>query len=207
MQQEWRKDFETWFSPIIANLLCALLFLLIITIPLGIAGLLGFMFYWVDDRRAPLFSVFFATIRRTWLKCYLLFALDLLIGGFIALNVLIFTRTELTNILALLSLSVTLFTTVIFVAANIPAWVMVSTWDAPLNRILPFAIKLVFAQPLKTIGLGIAFILPFLISLTLPTVVLVVLTGAVASYIACRGTIFLVQKYIPRDEFKLLDVL
>jgi uncharacterized membrane protein YesL len=209
LKSGWRSDLDTWVSPVFANMLWVLLSIFIITMPLALVGLLAVMFHWIDDRRTQVFSIFFGTIRRVWVKAYLLFALDLVIGGFIALNALIFTRMELalTNPLALLSLSATLFTTIIFVAFNVPAWTMVATWDAPLNKILPFCIRLVFAQPFWTIALGIAFVLPFVISLMLPVAVFIVLTGAVAAYIAGRGTMFLVQKYIPRDEFKLIDVI
>jgi uncharacterized membrane protein YesL len=207
LKKGWRDDLDTWASPVFANMLWVLLSIPVLTMPLALAGLLAVMFHWSDDRRTQVFSIFFGTIRRVWIKCYLLFALDLVVGGFIALNALVFTRMELTNVLALLSLSATLFTTVVFLAFNVPAWVLVSTWNAPLNKILPFCLRLVFAQPFWTIALGIAFVLPFMISLTLPVAVFIVLTGAVSACIACRGTTSLVKKYIPREEFNLLDVV
>jgi uncharacterized membrane protein YesL len=209
LKQGWRDNLDTWANPVFANMLWVLLSIPILTMPLALVGLLAVMFHWIDDRRTQVLSIFFGTIRRVWIKAYILFALDLVGGGFIYLNTLIFTQMELTNILALLSLSATLFTMIVFVAFNIPAWVMVATWDAPLNRILPFCIRLVFAQPFWTILLGIVFVLPFAITLLwmLPTALFITVIGAIAAYIACRGTVFLVQKYIPRDEFKLLDVI
>ncbi|MGJ3237133.1 MAG: DUF624 domain-containing protein [Anaerolineae bacterium] len=206
MRRHWRDEFDVWSSPILANLLWILVSIPLLTMPLALVGLLAVMFHWVDDRRTQVFSIFFNTIRQTWHKCYMLLALDLLVGGFLILNVLIFLEMDITQWLPRISLGATIFTLFIFLMANILAWVLIAVWDAPFKRIVTFAIRLVFVNPFWTVITGGCAILPFLFSLVLPAAVFVTVTGALAAAIAARGTHYLMRTYLPESQYTLLDV-
>ena len=207
MKKQWRDDLDTWVSPILANMLWIVLSLPIVTMPLALVGLFATMFHWMDDRRTQVFSIFFRTIRRVWWKAYCLFLLDLLVGGFIAFNLLILSQMNLRNPITMLSLGGTLFTALIFLAANIPAWVFIAVWDVPLKQSLTVAIKLVFAQPIWTVALALVFSLIFVLSLALPAAVFITVSGALAAYIASWGSYYLLRKYISRNDFQFVDVI
>ncbi|HEX2620724.1 MAG TPA: DUF624 domain-containing protein [Phototrophicaceae bacterium] len=206
MQRHWRDELDHWTSPVLANLLWTLGSILVITMPLALVGLLGVMYRWTNGDDSPAFSVFFGTIRRTWLKAYLLVALDLLIGGLIYVNLLIFQLMDMTDVLAFISRSVTLFVAILLVLFNLYAWTLIAVWDQPLKPILRFALTLVFAQPLWTLvmafGIGAALSLAYV----LPGAAFITVIMALVGYIASRGTAFVVSKYIPLTQFKLIDV-
>ena len=202
--QFW-ENVETWSTPVVANMLWLLLSMLVITMPLGFAGLFATIFHWQETRRTEVFTIFWQTIRRVWLKAYALFLLDLLMLGFLWLNLLIFQVMETDNLLGILSRGAMLFTTLVFIAINLPAWLLLSTSDVSLKRILRFSLRLVFAEPFWILLTVIGFVTPFIVSLYLPAVILVFLTGAVSAYIACKGISRLIYKYIPREDLPALD--
>jgi uncharacterized membrane protein YesL len=206
MNSGWRDSLDVWASPIMANLLWVLLCLPIITMPLAIIGLFAYMYHWMDDRRTQVFSIFFGTLRRAWFRAYLLFILDLLIGGFLVFNLLIFAQMDLHNPIALMSLGATLLCVVIFLVVNIPAWVLVAIRDVPLKENLIFAIRLVFAEPFWAVGIALTFALVFVLSITMPAAIFVSVTGAIAGYIASKGTNHMSRKYLSREDFQLFDV-
>ena len=206
VKRHWLDSVDHWSTPVMANFLWVLLSIPLVTMPLAAVGLLGVIFRWADGHNPQVFTVFVGTIRRTWLRCYLIVAADLLIGGLVFLNLLIFQLMDMGDIMAFLSRGVTLFVAIMLVLVNIYALSLVSVWDAPLKQIIKFSIQLVFAQPLWTLatGFGIAAVLVF--STIFPAGALVFVTGAVLAYIACRGTWFVVRKYIPRHEFTFIEV-
>lgn len=206
-KSHWKNSLDEWATPVLANMLWALLSVTIIGLPVAFAGLIAVIFHWIDDRRTQVFSVFFRTIRATWLKCYLLFALDLLIGGFLLLNLFIFQLMDMGDVLAFLSRSVTLFAIIMYFIANIPAWVLVATWDAPLKGILSFSLRIIFVEPMWTIIMAVAVAVTSFVSLVMPAGLLVFGTGAIVAYVACRGTYFIISRHMSRAEFQILDVI
>lgn len=202
----WLDELDVWSSPVMANMLWVVFVVPVITLPLAFVGLFAVMFHWMDSRRTQVFSLFFGTMRYTWRKCYLLFALDIAILAFLSFNLFVFQLMDMGDILAFLSRSATLFSLIVFVNFNVLAWVLVAIWDKPLKHILSVSLKLVFVQPLWSAGIALAFILPFAVSLVMPTVVFVVLTGSAAAYMACWGTYRLMLHYLSREDFALIEL-
>jgi uncharacterized membrane protein YesL len=174
--------------------------------PLALVGLIASIYHWMKSGRTQVFSIFFGTIRRVWFKAYLLFFLDLAILAFLALNFFIFQLMEMDSLFAFLSRSATLFATLIFIIVNIPAWVLLATWDTSLKQIIDFSLRLVFAEPLWMLGLVLALLGLTILSLYLPAVVLVFFTGAIAAYIAVRGIFYLIYRYISPDDLHLIEI-
>jgi uncharacterized membrane protein YesL len=204
VKKDLRDDLEIWSSPILANMLWIILSIPMITVPLAFVGLLATMFHWMDDRNTRVFTIFFGTIRRTWHKAYAVVLLDLLIGGFLYFNLLMFQVMDMTDVLAFLSRSLTFISGVVFLLVNIHLWVLIAIWDVPLKRILTFSVQLVFAQPHWSIATCVGFISTFIFATIMPSAVFIVCIGAIAAYIACRGTWFVVRKYIPEDQFEFI---
>ena len=205
-RKHWRDELNEWTSPVLANLLWVLVSIPLLTIPLALSGLMAVMYHWVRSRRVDVWTMFFNTIRQTWMKCYLLALIDLVIGGFIVLNLLIILQMETNNIIGRISLGATLLSLFIFIVANVPAWVLVAVWNAPFRQIIKVAVKLVFINPIWAILTGLGFIAPFAFTLILPTAVLVTLTGAVAAAIAARGTDYLIRPHLPNNQMDLIDI-
>ncbi|MEQ8674863.1 MAG: DUF624 domain-containing protein [Aggregatilineales bacterium] len=200
----FRDDLEVWSSPVLANMLWIMLCLLVITIPLAFVGLLATMFHWMDDRNTRVFTIFFSAIRQTWQKAYAVALMDILIVSFLYFNLLIIQAMDSSDILVFLSRGVTLITLVIFLMVNVYIWVLVAIWDVPLKQILKFSIQLVFAQPIWSFVTCLGFIATFVFSTILPSAAFIICVGAIAAYVACRGTWFVVTKYVPADQFALI---
>ncbi len=189
-----------------ANILWALLTVLVITFPVGLVGLLGVMFRWTIDRSPETFSVFFGTIRRTWYKAYLAAGLDLLGGGFVLLNLRIFEMMGTNDILVYASRGVTLAVAILLLMINVYLWTLIAVWDAPFRRLLKLSIQLAFAQPLWTVAIVIGCVAVVIASIILPIAVVIVVSGAVIGYIVSRGTWFVVTKYVLPGEVPLIDL-
>jgi uncharacterized membrane protein YesL len=201
MRTHWLDDFNRWSTPVLANLLWVVLSIPVVTIPLALVGLLAVMFRWMDERDTALFTVFFGTIRRNWRKSYLVALLDILLGSLVYFNLLVFQVMDMNNVLAFLSRSVTFYFAILLIIYNVYVWTLLAVWDKPLKHILKFSLQLLFTQPLWSILIAVAVITPPIVSTIMPTAVWVTLTGAVSAYIACRGTWFIVTKYISPQEF------
>lgn len=205
-QTNWKDEFDVWSSPVVANILWIILSVPIITAPLAFVGLLASMFYWTDTRRTQIITIFFKTIRKTWHKAFLFFVFNIAVLMFLSFNFLIFEFMDMGNLIAVISRAASFLVLIIFLVGCIPAWIMIAVWDAPLIEIVKFAFKLVFAEPVWMVLTSLSFYFTFAISVVFPSIVLITLTGAVASYFACKGTIHILELYFDRDEFNLIDL-
>ena len=177
-RKNWLDGLDHWSTPLMANLLWALLSVLVITFPLALVGLLGVMFRWATDRNPQVFAVFFGTIRRTWYKAYLAAVLDIAVAGLVLLNLRIFELMGTSDVLIFLSRGVTFSVAILLILINIYLWTLIAVWDVPFKRLLKLAIQLVFAQPLWTLAIGIGCAAIVIFSIFLPVAVLVVLHGS-----------------------------
>ncbi len=206
MRSSWLDGLDHWSTPVMANILWAVLTVLVITFPVALVGLLGVMFRWATNRSPETFTVFFGTIRRTWHKAYLAAILDILAGGFVLLNLRIFVLMGTNDILVYVSRGVTFSVAILLVLVNVYLWTLIAVWDAPFRRLLKLSIQLVFAQPLWTIGIVIGCGAVVIASIILPIAVVMVASGAVMGYIVSRGTWIVVTKYVLPSEVPLIDL-
>ena len=189
-----------------ANILWALLTVLVITFPVALVGLFGVMFRWAIGKDPEVFSVFFGTIRRTWRKAYLATALDILVGGLVLLNLRIFEVMNGSDVLIYVSRGATFSIALLLVLTNLYLWTLIAVWDAPFRRLLKLSIQLVFAQPLWTVAIFIGCIVVVIASIILPIAFLIAASGAVMGYILSRGTWIVVTKYVLPSEVPLIDL-
>ncbi len=206
MKSNWLDGLDHWSTPIMANILWALLTAMVITFPVALVGLLGVMFRWATKRSPEVFSVFFGTIRRTWYKAYLAAGLDILGGGFVLLNLRIFELMGTNNVLVYFSRGVTLSVALLLMLINVYLWTLIAVWDAPFRRLLKLSVQLVFAQPLWTAGIVVGCGLVVVASIMLPIAVVIVGSGAVMGYILSRGMWTVVTRYVLPSEAPLIDL-
>ena len=198
----WLDQLDKWLTPVMANLLWVALSLPLITLPAATAALFATMFYWMYGKQPEMFSQFFVTMRRCWLRSSLVVVLDLLVCGLIVVNLLIFQMMDMTHVLAFLSRSATVFVGLLLVLVNVYVWPLLAVWDVPLRQILSFALQLVFAHPLWSIGVALATLVPPIIASVLLLPAAVMLFGGVScsAYIACWGTWQVARRYLSAGD-------
>src|SRR4051794_15322254 len=141
---------------ILANLFWVLLSLPIITIPLATAGLFATLAPWGRGKPSEVFRNFFMGIHDHWRQAMLIGAIDLLLGSLIAINFSIFRLMNMSQPVAFLSQSITVFVGLVLVAVNLYIWPLLVTFDLAFRDLLTTAVKLVFAHPLASIGMLLA---------------------------------------------------
>ncbi len=189
---------EAWSAFIFANIMWALMSLPLVTLPAATAGLFTYMSRRARGEQADLFPAFFEGVRLYWRKATLIALLNLLAGGLIGANLLILTVMNLdTDVIAIISRSVTLFAALALLLINLYVWsllVLVDSLSVP--RLISSAVRLVFAHPLWSSGVLIAALLPVLISLLLPQGVFVLFTASLTALIICKGTGRVINRYL-----------
>lgn len=202
----WMDGVDHWTTPILANMFFVLVSLPLITIPLALAGLMGIMVRWTQHKNPEVFTTFIRTIRRNWLKCYIVAGIDVLVCGLIYVNVTIFQMMGGGDAIGWLARGVTLFFAIALVVMNVFVWTLMPVWDKPLSVIIKSCFQLVFAQPIWSILTGIGVCLVLVVSLVMPPAFWLTCTAAIAGYVACRGTWFVLTKYVSPDDFSWLEL-
>lgn len=182
----------------LANILWAILSLPVITLPAATAGLFAYMSERARGRQPDVVSTFFGAARRHWRKATVLACLDLLVGGLVVLNGLIFARMDFTtDPLAFLARSVTLFVALALLLINLYSWALLVLLETmSLRRLIRSAAALVFAHPFWSIGVLTAAALPVLISLLLPQGIFVIATASLCAWIICAGTWRVIREHL-----------
>lgn len=190
---------------ILANLLWVLLSLPIITIPLATAGLFATLAPWGRGKPSEVFRDFFSGIREHWRQAMVIGVIDLLLGGLIALNLSIFRFMNMSQPVALLSQSITVFVALVLFTVNLYIWPMLVTFDLPLRNLLETAVKLVFAHPLASIGMLLVTLAILLGSTLLPAMFLLLATVSTCALFISWRVWRVVRGHIAEDERARLE--
>ncbi|MBL8131628.1 MAG: YesL family protein [Anaerolineae bacterium] len=187
---ELAEHAEGWSGFVLANILWAILSLPVVTLPAATAGLFAYMSARARGQQPDVVSTFFGAFRRHWRKATLLACLDLLVGGLVVLNGLIFARMDFTaDLLAVLARSVTLFVALALLLINLYAWsLLVLLETMSVRRLISSAAALVFSHPFWSMGVLAAAALPVAFSLLLPQGIFVIATASLCAWIVCAGT-------------------
>ncbi|MBC7813085.1 MAG: DUF624 domain-containing protein [Burkholderiales bacterium] len=193
-------------SLILANLLWAVLSIPLVTLPAATAGLFATVAPLARGGHAEVFRDFFGGMRLYWKKATVIGLIDVLIGAWIAFNVLIFQRMDIAQPLTLLSQSTTLFVALAALMVNLYLWPLLVTFDQPLRSLLANALRLTFAHPAWSIGmLAVALVLIFL-SLFLPSAFLVVGLVSVIAWLICWAAWRVIRRYVAEEERAKLEM-
>ena len=188
---------EKWAAFVLANLLWCLLAVPLITIPAATAGLFAGMGQRSRGQQSELFATFFGAMRRLWLKATVVGVLNLLIAGLIAVNFSIFRLMSTLDLVGFLARSVTLFMAFALLMINLYVWPLMVVTDFPVRRLVETSIVLVFAHPVRSIGVLIGAAIPMVISLLLPRAVFLFVTVSTCASIITLGTWPIIRRYVP----------
>jgi uncharacterized membrane protein YesL len=199
---ELSEQVEKWGSFIFANVLWSAFSIPIITLPAATAGLFAVMSKWARNERGELFAEFFSAMRRLWRKATALALLDLLVGGIVALNFLILPRMDMSDPLAFLARSVTLFVGIAALLVNLYAWSLLVLVDASLRDLLEASVRLVFAYPLWSVGVLAAATVPIAFSLLLPQGFFLIASVSVSVLMINLGTWRVIRRHLPQTALE-----
>ena len=132
---------ENWASFVLANLLWSMFLIPVITIPAATAGLFSVMSKRVRGQQHELFQEFFGAMRRLWQKATVVALVDLLLGGLLVINLSIFPMMSATDVLGIISRSVTLFVGLMAVLVNVYLWSLMVVFERPLKQLFELSYK------------------------------------------------------------------
>jgi uncharacterized membrane protein YesL len=113
---------------------------------------------------------------------------------------------DLSNPIVFVSRSVTVFVGLATLLVNLYVWSLLVLYeDMGLKQLAETSIKLVFAYPLRSIGVLIVALIPVAISLVFPQVVFLVFTISCFVLIVNMGTWRMIRRHIPEDELQYLE--
>lgn len=194
----------------LVNLLWVVFSLPIITLPAATAGLFAVMSGYGRGTRREVFQTFFGAMRRHWLTSGIIVALDLAIGLLLYFNLTIFSMMDMSNPLAVLSRSVTIFAGVLLILVNLYLWplLVLELFETPreIRGLLKAAIKLVMVKPFWSIGIAVAALFPVMLSAILPMAVLILFVAALTAYIICWGTWRVIRPQLSPDELRQIEI-
>src|SRR5258707_5405867 len=178
-----REQADRWAAFVLANMLWCLFALPVITIPAATAGLFAAMSPGTRSQPSKMFAAFFGMMRRVWLKATVIGLLDVLAAGLIVGNLSIFRVMATLDLIGFLARSVTLFVGLALLLINLYVWPLMAVADMPVRQLIETSALLVFAHPVRAIGVLIAASLPVAISLVLPRAVWLFVTFSTCALI------------------------
>lgn len=202
---DWLELIQTISGFALLNMLWLFCSLFIITMPAATAALFATVAPW-GRGQSPSESLvkFFTGMRRYWLKATAVTLLNLIISSFILFNILILQQMDTSQIINLLSLSVTVAVAFVLILMNIYFWPLLVTLEQSLPDLLKNALKLTIAHPFWGALVAITAVIPLLISLILPQAFLITITFASIALIVYAGAWRIIQRYL--DEESLQNV-
>src|SRR5690606_26695545 len=123
----------------------------------------------------------------------------------VGVNLSILIRMDLSNWIAALSFSITLFTGIGLVLVNLYVWSLLVVVDESVVQIFRMSVKLAVAHPLWSLGILAGAIVPFIIGYVLPLVVLLFFTVSMSAWIVNRGTWKIIRQYLTEAELSQLE--
>lgn len=178
---------------ILANLFWVLLAIPIITLPAATAGLFATISPLARGGSSEVFREFFAGLRQYWRTASLVGLIDVLVGGLVILNIIIFRRMGAPQIVAMLSQSVTIFVAVMLILANLYIWPLMVAFDLSPRDLIMTAIKLVFLHAGWSILMLALALIPFIISLFLPAAALLFGTFSASALLITRAAWWVIR--------------
>jgi uncharacterized membrane protein YesL len=125
---------------------------------------------------------------------------DVLIGGLIYLNFYAFQRMDMSDPIAIVSRSVTLFAALATIMVNLYLWPMMVSFDMPARRLLENSVRLVFAHPLWSFTMLVIALAPLAVSLFLPGAFWILATFSTVALLDSKAAWRIIQRYAPADE-------
>ena len=185
---------------VLANLLWVVLSIPLVTLPAATAGLFATMTPWARGKPTEVFRDFLSGVREHWRKATVVGLIDVLIGGLIYLNFVAFQRMDMSNPIAIVSRSVTLFAALATIMVNLYLWPMMVSFDMPVRRLVENSVRLVFAHPLWSFTMHIIALAPLVVSLFLPGAIWILATFSAVALLDSKAAWRIIQRYSSDSE-------
>ena len=198
---DWIELAHTVSTFVLLNMLWLFCSLLIITMPAATAALFATLAPWGRGQSPsePLAN-FFAAMKQYGLRATAVFLLDLLMTGFVTLNLLILRQMGTGQIMAIMALTVTVLIAAILILANVYFWPLLVTLDSSLPDLLKNAFKLAIVHPFWGLLVAGTAVIPLLISLLLPQAFFITITFAATALIIYAGAWRVIRRYLNEKE-------
>jgi uncharacterized membrane protein YesL len=190
---------------LMANLMWVAFAAIIITLPAATAGLFATLAPWIRGKDTELFSRFFGTMRRQWLKSTVIAVIDVVIGVIVVFNFRAFALMGPDNLLVLIMSSVNLFVVMTVLMANLYIWPLLVLFDLPLRRLLNVSLRLVLGHPFWSFLVSGIVLLLVGVGLILPPVVTVLFLFSAIALVVNWGSWRIIQKYASPEELAELN--
>ena len=190
---------------ILANLLWFIFAVLIVTLPAATAGLFAVLVPLVRGRDVEIFSTFFGTMRRQWLKSTVILAADVVFGGVIALNLSVLDSIGLPGPMPWALRGIYIFFGVTALLTNLYVWPLLVLFDLRLRRLMSVSLKLALIHirwSLFTLGLTL---LPLTLALVVPPLFSALIVFSSAGLIVSWGTWRVIKQHATPEELAALD--
>jgi uncharacterized membrane protein YesL len=186
---ELAEHVESYAGFVLANLLWALASLPLVTLPAATAGLFAVMLARVRGEPGSTIHTFIEGMQQHWRRATTLILLNLLGGGLVALNAVIFPMMDLsTDPLAFVARSVTLFAALALVVMNVYAWPLLVLFESmSLKTVLASSARLALTHPLMSLGLAVTAVVIVGVSLLLPRGVFALATASGVALVVSFG--------------------
>ncbi len=185
----------------LANAFWVLLSIPIVTMPAATAGLFATMTPWARGKSTEVFSNFFGGMRHYWRKATLVGLIDGLVGTLVVVNFLAFRVMDMSNPIAVLSQSITLFVALMAIMINLYFWPMLVSFDIPLRRLLENSVRLVFVHPLWSLGMVVLAVAPVVVTIfLLPAAVFVFGAISTVAFLVSKAAWRVIGRYVPEEE-------
>lgn len=184
---------------VLANVFWAVGSFFIITMPAATAGLFAVFVPWVREQPFELLSTFFGGMRRYWLKSTAVFLINLVIGGFVLLNLLILPQIEMRPIVTLLPLSVTVLVAGVALMTNVYIWPLLILQDLPLRHLLQNALKLALGHAGWTVLVLALAIAPLVLGFLLHRVLFLTASFSAAALAVSWGAWRVIERYLVEE--------
>lgn len=196
----WRAGFseivEVASTFVLANLLWTVSSMFVVTIPAATAGLFAIFVPWIRGQSVEPLAAFFGGMRQHWRKATAVGLINLAIGVFVTLNLLILRQMGIEQILAALSLSLTVLVALLTLAVNVYAWPLLILQDLPLRNVLQNALKVALAHLGWTVLVMATAVVPLVLSLFLPQAVFLTVSFSSSALITTWGAWRVIRRYL-----------
>jgi uncharacterized membrane protein YesL len=202
---DWLDRIYAASTFVLLNMLWLFCSLFIITMPAATAALFATVAPWGRGQSPsePLVN-FFAAMRKYGLRATAVVLLNLIIGSFVTLTLLILRQMGIGQLLPVLALLATTFVTILLLLGNIYLWPLLVTVDPPLPDLLRNALRLAVHHPFWGLLVAAAALLPFLVSFFLPQLFFITVTFAASALIVYAGAWRVLRRYLDENSIQNL---
>ncbi|MFZ1398106.1 MAG: DUF624 domain-containing protein [Candidatus Promineifilaceae bacterium] len=206
-QFDFLEFFNTVTNFILFNMLWLGGSLFIVTIPAVTAALFASVAPWARGQSpdTPLIT-FWTAVRRYWRKATLLGVLDLVLGGLLALNLIIIQQSGFESFIALPAFILSALFGLFLILINVYLWPLLVTVDQPMRSWLKNGVKLAIAHAFWGILIAVASLIPLAIGAFLPRLIFLTVSFSGSALFLYMGAWRVIKRYLDEEDLAALGL-